>query len=369
MTRRARPGPPSQVVVQRPMNYAYHAFELEALRRAVGVARVRFSERGFPEPPRGRDGCAMIVRRPGRPERRLYVSTADPPDLYPAWLDWADVYAKVNLDPARVPAGARARVVPLGPTFGFRSWSPLQLLRARFAPRGLAEGRSAWRAWRGTLRTWRDRAPLGAYVPRPGRDDECFFVATPWVKHAEVNAPRAAFMRVAAALPGVRFTGGFAPSSPAEAAEVPDGLLAERRYRHREWITATQRSLAVFNTPAVHDCLGWKLGEFLALGKAIVSLPLTRALPAPLRHGEHLHVVDGSEDEIRAALERLRDDRDYRRHLERGARGWFEEHLAPERMWTRLLHLADGGEAAAGGPGGTGSEELDVAEGEAPRRQ
>lgn len=350
----------TRVLVQRPMNYAYHAFELEALRATVGVGAVRFTGSGFPEPPRGRDGCAMVVRRPGHPDRRLYVSTSDHPDLYPAWLAWADVYAKVNLDPSRVPTGVRARVVALGPAFGFRSWSPLQLVRARFVPRGLAEGSSVRRAWTGTLRTWRERVPLDAYRPQPSRDDELFFVATPWRKHRDVNEVRATFMRVAATLAGVRFVGGFAPSSPAEAAEVPQGMLAPRRYRHREWIARTQRSLAVFNNPAVHDCLGWKLGEFLALGKAIVSLPLPRALPAPLRHGEHLHLVDGSEAEIRAALERLRDERDYRRFLERNARAWFDEHLAPPRLLHRLVRIADG-EAAH-----RRSEQLDVAEGEGP---
>ena len=55
----------------------------------------------------------------------------------------------------------------------------------------------------------------------------------------------------------------------------------------------------MLNTPGVSGCLGWKLGEYLALGKAIISTPIQRQLLADLEHGTHIHVVDGSEDSMR----------------------------------------------------------------------
>jgi glycosyltransferase involved in cell wall biosynthesis len=96
-----------------------------------------------------------------------------------------------------------------------------------------------------------------------------------------------------------------------------------------------------FNNPAVHGCLGWKLGEFLAMGKAIVSLPIERVLPAPLEHGVHLHVVDGTPESLDDAIARLRSDDPYRRTLEVNARRWYEQHLAPERLATRLVGLLE----------------------------
>jgi glycosyltransferase involved in cell wall biosynthesis len=108
----------------------------------------------------------------------------------------------------------------------------------------------------------------------------------------------------------------------------------------QEYLVNIGRSAVAFNNPAVHGCLGWKLGEFLALGKAIISLPLERALPAPLEHGVHLHVVDGSPESLDDALARIRTDHVYRRGLESNARRWYDEHLAPprvaQRLWTRL---------------------------------
>jgi glycosyltransferase involved in cell wall biosynthesis len=118
-------------------------------------------------------------------------------------------------------------------------------------------------------------------------------------------------------------------------------LSAARRYSISEYIDKLGRAAVAFNNPAVHGCLGWKLGEYLALGKAIISLPLERALPAPLEHGVHLHVVDGSAASIDDALDRLRRDDTYRRTLETNARQWYEQNLAPEQLARRLLRRLD----------------------------
>src|SRR5690606_3774795 len=129
-----------------------------------------------------------------------------------------------------------------------------------------------------------NRRPETDYRPAPSDDSYVFFVAWPWKKHPHVNPPRARFMRVCKRSSLVRFEGGFAPRRRADVPMIAD-VTAERLYSFTEWLGKTQRSAAVFNCPAVHDCHGWKLGEFLALGKAIITLPLSRSLPVPLEHG------------------------------------------------------------------------------------
>jgi glycosyltransferase involved in cell wall biosynthesis len=113
-------------------------------------------------------------------------------------------------------------------------------------------------------------------------------------------------------------------------------VSAPKKYPLQEYLAKIRRSAVVFNNPAVHGCHGWKLGEYLALGKAIVSMPLSRDLPAPLVHGEHLHVAEGLggiEDALRVLLE----DHEYRRHLETNARAWYEQWLTPVRVMDRVL--------------------------------
>ncbi|MCB1037871.1 MAG: glycosyltransferase, partial [Acidobacteria bacterium] len=115
---------------------------------------------------------------------------------------------------------------------------------------------------------------------------------------------------------------------------------APRRVSIAEYVEKTQRSCAVFNTPAVSGCHGWKLGEFLALGKAIVSTPLSRELPAPLIHGEHLHLVDGTRESMEEALHEISSQGEYRRHLEEGARRYYSTHLGPERVVAKIFEAA-----------------------------
>jgi glycosyltransferase involved in cell wall biosynthesis len=82
------------------------------------------------------------------------------------------------------------------------------------------------------------------------------------------------------------------------------------------------------------------MAEFLRLGKAIISLPLSREMPAPVVHGQHAHFIDGSRDSIREAVLDIVADPDYRRHLEHSARAYYEQYLAPERVIARLADAA-----------------------------
>jgi glycosyltransferase involved in cell wall biosynthesis len=116
-----------------------------------------------------------------------------------------------------------------------------------------------------------------------------------------------------------------------------------QRIPFSEYIEKTKKSAVAFNTPAVHGCLGWKLAEFLALGKAIISTEVGRILPAPFVHGEHVHFVDGSETSIREAVTRITSDDIYRAKLESGAREYYEAYLAPGKVIERIMHAAVNG--------------------------
>jgi glycosyltransferase involved in cell wall biosynthesis len=239
-------------------------------------------------------------------------------------------------------------IVPLGPTFGIRL-SSNALTRRHLAHtwRWALEGdggppgrrsrvRTAADRSRALLKHQRRRASIDAYAPRPSDADYVFFTAWPWAKHGSVNPPRIGFIEACRRAPGLTFEGGFAPRRQRDIPEVLP-YTAESRYSLADYLDKVGRSAVAFNNPAVHGCLGWKLGEFLAMGKAIISLPIDRVLPAPLEHGVHLHVVDGSAESLDEAIARLRVDHAYRHSLELNARRWYDEHLAPERLASRIL--------------------------------
>ena len=72
------------------------------------------------------------------------------------------------------------------------------------------------------------------------------------------------------------------------------------------------------------------------MGKAIISTPLTRDMPAPLEHGKHVHFVN-SPGEIYDAVIKINSDEDYRKQLEEGARKYYDQWIAPEVVIQRLL--------------------------------
>ena len=282
-----------------------------------------------------------------RPRRAAFFVFTDQTTVNEAGRKWAREYAMVNIAPDTAVA-----TVPLGPTFGIRLGSNT-LTRRHLAHswRWALEGRSPKPGRRARLqitrsrsralfRHQRRRAPIEAYAPRPSDADYVFFTAWPWAKHGDVNPPRIRFIEACRRAPGLTFEGGFVPRRRNDVPEVLP-YTATARTSLPEYLAKVGRSAVAFNNPAVHGCLGWKLGEYLAMGKAIVSLPLDRVLPAPLEHGVHLHVVDGSPEALDEAISRLRTDHTYRMTLERNARQWYDEHLAPHRLAARALtHLS-----------------------------
>jgi hypothetical protein len=303
----------------------YTGFYLEGLRRAFPDARLRFSPHDFPAP---RPQCLSFRID----TQNVYVSAEDAVDIHAAALDWCDLYAKANVDAGSAPAS----VLPIGPSFGVRLSGAART--ASLAVRTFASAQAPLdfvQHFRNHYRQWRHRVPEQAYRPGPSDDGYIFFAASLWMRESKTNEFRARFIRVCQSLPGLRFEGGFAPRESGAVAGF-EQLTMRERLGLDAYLVRVRRSAVVFNTPAVLDCHGWKLAEFLALGKAIVSTPLTRALPAPLEHGRHLHIVDGTEASIRDAVQQILSDAAYRASLERQARDYYERYLAPARVIERI---------------------------------
>ena len=291
---------------------------------------------------RPRDSAAAF--EPGRyiafyladdPTARCFVALHDHAEVNPLALEWARIVGMVNVSADDV---ARHRqVVPVGPTFGVRLSRRLTARHVWHAAR-FAGAKGSRSVVQGAITHERRRVTSDAYIARPGDPDYVFFTAWPWAKHPEVNPPRVRFIEAAHRAPGLEFDGGFAPRRRSDLPELLP-YTAARRYGIGEYLDKVARSAVAFNNPAVHGCLGWKLGEFLALGKAIVTMPLGRALPEPLDHGVHVHVVDGSADSFDDALERIRSDDAYRHSLELNARAWYERNLEPSQCVGRLLAM------------------------------
>ena len=254
----------------------YYSFYLEGLSLAAGSREVVFATEGFPS--FGSHGLAIAIGNDH--SNRIFISASDGPVLNQAALEWCDYYAKVNLDPSIVPPPDKSRVLAIGPSFPVKVWSPLRAWFTATANFARCNGthRSPKEHFANYRRQYLYRRAERDYCPGPVDQGYVFFASTLWQEEHETNQRRAAFVEACQSLNELRLEGGFAPRRSGRV-QGYDHLLAPRRYSLDEYLENTKRSVVVFNTPAVSSCHGWKLAEFLALGKAIISTPLEAGPP------------------------------------------------------------------------------------------
>ena len=176
--------------------------------------------------------------------------------------------------------------------------------------------------------------------------DFIFAMSTLWyddVSLQTVNKFRGEFIRASQKLYPI-FEGGLFYIPGVESIYPPyikykeefKDVLTNRRISMKEYLDGTKRSAVVFNTPSVCQCHGWKLAEYLAMGKAIISTPLVNVMPGDFNAEEH-YLEANSADDMEHNLKRLRCDDSLRESLKSNARRYFDLYLSPESVVKRIL--------------------------------
>jgi hypothetical protein len=282
----------------------------------------------------------------GAGQWRILIDCKDYPRYDAEGLEWCDLYAKVNVDPGVSAAPFDHKLLAIGPNFPVRlenllgtAYMAAKTCVAAFMERGTRQAllrspvmRAHFAGWYGQ---WRHAHPEAEYQPAEADSNYAFFSASLWKEFPLCNKARADFMKACQSIDGLNFEGGFSPRSKADVAGFENATL-HRRYSHTEFFAKAKRSVVAFNNPAVADCHSWRLGEYLALGKAIVSTELKRALPAPFRHGEEVHFAEAQADALQKAIIRIMQDENYRKRLEQNARAYYVRYLRPSAVIQRI---------------------------------
>jgi hypothetical protein len=254
--------------------------------------------------------------------------------------EWADIYGKVNTNWKITPKDKYPKIVCLATNFGIRSFnlpeSVYYSLKNYFVVCPTNNKKYFAKYYKQKFKLRVQEYPLShsekGYV---------FSVNTLWYSDDEnnlnntTNKIRAEFMDTCKSLSGITFEGGFIPSQLGN--ENFKHLHLKESLSQSEYINKLKRSVFAFNTPAVWNCHGWKLGEYLCMGKAIISTPLSNDLPAPLIHGESIHIVN-NQQELLDAIQLLNENDTYRLKLEKNARCYYEKYVSPEAS-IRLLGI------------------------------
>lgn len=321
-----------RIIVSAGSSLQYYGHFLAGIESTVGPIDVTFASQDLPAIRSTRDGMAVVLAD----DTRLFLDADDHAGIDTAALEWCDAYGKVNLLPRDLEIPDAHKLVPLGPSFGLRwtSWHSAARLTIAASRRGGSTVPMHSR-FVALARHFSRRRPLSDYRPGTSDPSRMFFLATYWHQHPDANTERLTIWEAIVADGRWHTAGGFvgAPDT------VPEAVRCTGRLRVQDYLEETRRSLAAINTPAVHGCLGWKFGEFLALGKAIVTLPIAQVMPGPFDPERHVAMVDGPDDVI-DTLARLSRDHVERRRLETEARRYFLEDLAPDATMARVVSVA-----------------------------
>lgn len=344
-----------RIIIDPRTRYNYASWYILGLCRVYGVRNIKYDLTPFLDgpycKPENKNAGVSMLLEDGNSTLKVYINFWDVAVIDDDDYKWCDVYGMVNPTAEQVEK-YKEKMVVLGPEFGVKLANPVATtalcLRNYLKMRGKTS-----KNLRGYLSDYAysfvRRRSIEAYKPITDPNaNYIFHASTLWYNNFAkecTNHWRIEFLK-ACRKAGIEIEGGlyFIGESPSVLREMPDygkyketckGFIYDKRLSMDDYIMKTKMSVMVFNVPSVCGCHGWKLAEYLCMGKAIISTPLSREMPCPMEHGKNIHFVT-TEEELYEAVAKINNDAAYRQQLEQGARDYYEEWIAPEVQIKRL---------------------------------
>lgn len=310
-------------------------------------------------PPRGDGGlwgkaglAAMAVTCPETGKTTsIAIDLHDRSDVFGSeLLERCDVYLKRSYYPPDVESLAKtfqAKVVPFGLNYACRTakstvWTVATLgltYTMRFL-RALSRGRAALEEEVGIYFNYLATPNAVDFEcgPDVGLEPTVLFQTRVWEPEPSaedfgpLNETRVALVRALREEFGRQFVGGIVPTAYAMR-YCPD-VITKNPCRHGRYLAFSKKSLVAVCSRGLHHSLPFKLPEYLAGSKCIVSDQLRNTLPVPLVAGSHYLQFSTVDECVRQCLEVF-----HRPELARELRGeswaYYREEVAPD------VHMAN----------------------------
>lgn len=279
---------------------------------------------------------------------RLHFDTHDARELALSELDECDFYFKRSYLPEMVeslPARYRGKVLPLGLNYRvLPDVMDLFAVRRSLTVSGLS--RASLSAIKQALDVcnrfgFQPRQSQLEAPPEPRAEPKVLFLVAAYDPHDDptrteekihdrrvIDEMRAACLRLLKRELGSRFTGGFTPSDFVRRT-YPE-LIAPPESTAQENYLRTLRSYPIcVASTGLHGSTGWKLAEYVALSKAVLSERLVYDLPGGFANGRNYLEFTSPEDCVRGAL-KLIEDCALRRRIMRNNWNYYRDYLRPD---------------------------------------
>lgn len=155
-----------------------------------------------------------------------------------------------------------------------------------------------------------------------------------------INEYRAKCIRVLRKSFGERFIGGFSPS-PHSVRYYPDLVISDKSCAKKNYLALVRNSGICLATTGLHQSIGWKMGEYVAFSKCIVSEPLIYKVPGDFLAGRN-YLEFASADDCVEQVDRLLTDRELRSEMAHYNWLYYQQHLRPDVLVWRTLEQVIG---------------------------
>ena len=346
-----------KIIIDPSIRLSYASFYIRGLEEFYGRKNISYSSKYFKNLDRNSESHAYdhymaFVLKEGDNIRKVVIDFRDKVSVNESSYNWCDIYAKINFNKQLTYNRFHEKILSIPPSFGIKIYGfseTIFLCFANFFRCNFSLIVPLKIFLKDYLFQYFRRLNIEAYYQKSqianidqnidNSKQFVFFISTLW-EHKfcseKTNLLRKRFIESCKSNQQIDFEGGlFANPLHPQYAEFKE-IIFSTRYSIESYIEKTKLSSFVFNTPAVHNCHGWKLGEFLAMGKAIISTPLSNELPEKLIHGKNIHIVT-NDIELSEAIHLLTTNGAYRKHLENGARIYYSNYVEPQSVIKLIL--------------------------------
>lgn len=290
---------------------------------------------------------AFVLKEKNKQEKRIIIDYRDKNNINTDALQWTNIYAKVNYNSSTdefllLEPELRKKIIPIGTNFGVRIWNKFDTIKYLIFnyARSFAYLPINFRSFLSGYNWQLKRESIDVYESAKSQSDYVFHVSSLYLNQEngeKTNNLRSEFIRTCKSNSNCTFEGGLLSRSNNQTIKQYSDVITNQYFPAAIYLQNIKKSAFVFNTPAAWACHGWKLGEYLAMGKAIISTPFENEMPEKMIHGENIYFVE-SESQMEAAVNILLSDKALRKKLEKGAKDYYDKWLKPDKVSRRIIH-------------------------------
>lgn len=334
----------------------YSSFYIYGLEQLFGKKNIFYTIKGFEDilPNLWEVYMAFIIEDDNE-STKYVIDSNDFCSIKEEVYEWCDVYGHCNANFTKYSKDKYSKLVTLCPSFGIRCWNFWKTIwyccsnicKLHFHVPSYKK--YIWRYFRQF-----QRRPYSEYTnhPIPIMENYIYSCNTLWYNTANtidndtgVNYVRTQFFDACRETSDILFEGGLVPTNRSKKQMKKFTKYLTHSVSAKVYLTKIKQSMLVFNTPAFWDCHGWKLGEYMALGKCIITTPISNELPIPVTSNsmddkswidEYFYVVDKNKNSMKDAILFIQHNPLYREKLETNIAKYWADYGTPIASLKRL---------------------------------